>query len=203
MKGNKNMKGSKNMGKKKYFVIALLIAVGVSIRYVAGTYAKYTSTITGSGTATVAKWAFTDDNSSTALTFNLTTTVDQTSLINGKIAPGTEGNFQFTLSNATSDVGVEFTVSFAGATNVPSNLVLKYNNTSFDPTSATITGTIARGESITIPIAWEWPYYTNTTDDGEDTDDGVAAATMTLSASITGVQTNPTQAITTTATVTP
>ena len=203
MKGNNNMKGSMNMGKKKYFVIALLIALGVSIRYVAGTYAKYTSTISGSGTASVAKWAFTDDNTSTTLTLNLTSTVNQTSLVNGKIAPGTEGNFSFRLNNLTSDVGVQFTISFAGATNVPANLVLEYNNTTFNPSTGTITGTIARREYIDIPIDWVWAYYTSDADDVEDTTDGENANTMTLSASITGVQTDPSQAITTTATVTP
>jgi len=197
------MKGNRIMGRKKslYLVIALLLVVGVSIRYVAGTYAKYTSTLSASGTATVAKWAFTEENTSTALTLNLTTTVDPTSLVSGKIAPGTEGNFALRLSNTTSDVGVAFTISFASTTNVPTNLVLKYNNTSFNPSTGTITGTIAKGGSISIPIDWEWPYSTSAANDDLDTTDGENAATMTLTANITGVQTNPTQAVTTTASV--
>ena len=197
------MKGNRIMGRKKslYLVIALLLVVGVSIRYVAGTYAKYTSTLNASGTATVAKWAFTDDNTSTALTLNLTTSVNATSLVSGKIAPGTEGNFALNLSNATSDVGVQFTISFADTTNVPSNLVLKYDGTSFNPSTGTITGTIAKGGSISIPIDWEWPYSTSAANDDLDTTDGENAATMTLTANITGVQTNPTQAVTTTASV--
>ena len=180
-----------------------MILVGVSVRYVAGTYAKYTSTLTASGTATVAKWAFTDDNSNVDLDLDLTTSVDPTSLVQDRIAPGTAGSFELELSNATSEVGVEFTITFSTATNIPTNLVFDYNGTTFNPTNGTITGTIAQGDTITIPIDWEWAYYTSASADAADTINGEAAATMNLTASITGVQTNPTQTITTTATVTP
>ena len=115
--------------KKSMLVIVLLLLVGVSVKYVAGTYAKYTSTISAEGSATVAKWAFSEDNSSTSLAINLTTTVNATSLESGKIAPGTEGNFTLELSNATSDVGVQFDITFTGATNVPSNLSASISST--------------------------------------------------------------------------
>lgn len=197
-KGGINMKGKKNI--TMYLSIVLLLLVGVSIRYVAGTYAKYTSTVSASGTATVAKWAFDTDNSSTTVALDLTTVIDETSLVDEKIAPGTAGNFNIELSNENSEVGVSFTVSFGTASGIPSNLVLTYGGNSFDPSTGTITGTIAQGETITLPIAFSWPYYTSAADDTEDTTDGSAAGTMTLTASIVGVQTEPTAHVTTTAT---
>lgn len=197
-KGGINMKGKKNI--TMYLSIVLLLLVGVSIRYVAGTYAKYTSTINGSGTISVAKWAFTTDNSSTAINLNLSTAVQATSLAADKIAPGTAGSFDLVLSNATSDVGVAFTVTFSGATGIPQNLVLTYDGNSFNPGTGSITGTIAKGGSITLPIEFSWPYYTDATEDGQDTTDGITAADMVLTASIVGSQTNPTATVTTQAT---
>lgn len=197
-KGGINMKGKKNI--TMYLSIVLLLLVGVSIRYVAGTYAKYTSTINGSGTISVAKWAFTTDNSSTAINLNLSPAADPTSLVNGKIAPGTSGSFNLVLSNATSEVGVEFTVTFTGVTGKPQNLVLTYGGNSFNPSTGSITGTIAQGETITLPIGFSWPYYTDATEDGEDTNDGITAADMVLTAQIVGSQTNPTATVTTQAT---
>lgn len=197
-KGGKNMKGKKNI--TMYLSIVLLLLVGVSVRYVAGTYAKYTSQVSGSGTISVAKWAFPTDNASSSITLSLSPNPDVTSLVNDKIAPGTSGTFDLVLSNATSDVGVAFTVSFAGSTNLPQNLVLTYGGNSFNPSSGTITGTIAQGDSITLQIGFSWPYYTDATEDGEDTTDGIAATDLTLSAAIVGSQTNPTAHVTTTAT---
>lgn len=194
------------LGNKKstFLIIALLLTVGVSIKYVAGTYAKYTSTLPAvSGSASVAKWAFTTDNSSVALNINLTTTVDNTSLASGKIAPGTAGNFTLALSNATSDVGVQFTISFSGISNVPSNLTFTVGNTSFNPSTGTLTGYIARGETLNVPIAWEWPYSTSAAADLQDTTDGINAYTMTITANITGTQTDPTASITTGVSVAP
>ncbi|MBO4601492.1 MAG: hypothetical protein J5634_04595, partial [Bacilli bacterium] len=73
-KGGKNMKGKKNI--TMYLSIVLLLLVGVSIRYVAGTYAKYTSQVSGSGTISVAKWAFPTDNASSSITLSLSPNPD-------------------------------------------------------------------------------------------------------------------------------
>jgi len=199
-----DLKGGVMMkSKNKMLIIVLLLLVGVSVKYVAGTYAKYTATVTAEGSATVAKWAFSQDNASTSLAINLTTTADATSLVSGKIAPGTAGNFTLALSNENSDVGVKFDITFTGATNIPSNLVFTYGGNSFNANNGALTGYIAKGETINVPITWSWPYYTSAADDTEDTADGVAANTMTINASIVGVQTDPTQNITTQVSVAP
>ena len=59
------MKGNK---KTSLIIMILLLVVGVTTGYVASTYAKYTSSLPEkSGTATVAKWAFTSENASKTL----------------------------------------------------------------------------------------------------------------------------------------
>ena len=87
----------------KVFLIALLIVM-VGLILVSGTYAKYTTTFTGSDTATVAK--FKVSSNTTAETFDLFKTakeVDGTTadaeVVNGKVAPGTGGKFDIQLTN--------------------------------------------------------------------------------------------------------
>ena len=186
------------MKKKAIGVLAIVLVICVTGIYVGETYAKYTASVSKEGTATVAKWSFSSDNSSTALTINLNGTIDESTLVDDRIAPGTSGSFSIALSNEHSEVGVDFTVAFSGSENVPSNLVLKRGTTVIDPASDTITGTIAAGESTTIPMTWEWAYYTNAADDGEDTTDGVAGAQMTITANVSAVQVQPGAEITTT-----
>ena len=149
----------------------------------------------------MATWAFESENNANALkTFaiNLTTTINDNSLLDsGKIAPGTAGNFVIQLNNQNSDVGIKFTIAFDDTDNVPANLIFKSGSTAFNPSTATITGYIARGETLSVPISWEWEYYNNSTDDGEDTTDGINHYTMTVTAKVSGEQTNPNTTVTT------
>lgn len=183
--------------KNAVLVFVLLLLVAVSAMMVASTYAKYTAEVTGTGNVKVAKWAFQSENSSQDITIALDGTVDPTTLVAQRIAPGTKGTFNIELSNKQSEVGVDFTIEFTGTENVPSNLVFKQGTTTIDPTTGKITGKIAQNGTLTVPVSWEWPYYTDATNDGEDTSDGVAAKTMNINMKITGVQTQPGAAITT------
>ncbi len=185
IKGGKSMNKKK---KKKLLVIALLLVFGITAGYVANTYAKYTAQVNGQGAVSVAKWAFEDDNSSISIDIDLDGNIDASTLVDGKIAPGTSGRFDIELSNENSEVGVEFSVVLS-KTNAPSNLVFS--------TGDTITGKIAAGEKLTIPVTFSWPYYTSASDDAEDTTDGKAAQDMTITAAITGTQVQPGAAITT------
>ena len=108
----------------KVFLIALLIVM-VGLILVSGTYAKYTTTFTGSDTATVAK--FKVSSNTTAETFDLFKTakeVDGTTadaeVVNGKVAPGTGGKFDIQLTN-DSDVKVHYTLDLkeTNTSNIP------------------------------------------------------------------------------------
>ena len=187
---------------QKIFLVVLLVLVAISGGFVLGSSAKYTTVLQNkTGTAVVATWAFESENNANALkTFaiNLTTTINDNSLLDsGKIAPGTAGNFVIQLNNQNSDVGIKFTIAFDDTDNVPANLIFKSGSTAFNPSTATITGYIARGETLSVPISWEWEYYNNSTDDGEDTTDGINHYTMTVTAKVSGEQTNPNTTVTT------
>ena len=195
--------------KKSLMLIALLLLVGATSGYVASTYAKYTSEITGNnGTATVAKWSFEDDNTAQTLTINLAETYDATTLVANKIAPGTAGSFNIALSNENSEVGVDFVVALTSITNKPTNLkfyktrsgsagAYTYSN-EITPGTTEITGQLAAEDStgLNVPIYWVWAYETTetATNDPIDTangEDTSANRTLTIGVTITGTQTPP------------
>ena len=189
--------------KNAIILMALLTLVAVTAMYVASTYAKYTSEITGNnGTATVAKWAFSTDNATRTLTINLAETYDSTTLVANKIAPGTAGSFNVALVNTNSEVGVDWTIKLNSITNKPTNLKF-YKDSSYTteltPGTSTITGQLTAGNStgLSVPIYWKWVYETGTTphtaegEDPADTADGIAAKELTIGVDITGVQTAP------------
>lgn len=194
------------MNKKSIGFMVLLLLVGLTSGFVGGTFAKYTGEVNGQGTATVAKWAFETDNSGiSTFDVNLSTTADDTTLatVGGKkrIAPGTAGSFSVTLTNPTSEVGVDFTVALDSIENKPTNLKFykdAAHTTEIIPGTGTITGQIKAKDStgIAVPIYWAWEYET-TNGDAADTTDGEAAKTLTIGLTITGVQTQPGAAITT------
>ena len=180
------------MKRKSMIVMVLLLLVCLTSGYVASTYAKYTSQLANiSSTATVAKWDFKAGGNYGTFSIDLPASVDASTLVAGKIAPGTSGTFTIALDNSGSEVGVEYTIDFTGASNVPSNLVFTAKGSTVTiANGASIEGSIPAGETDTVTISWAWPYETGnspyTTEDAEDT-----TYTMTLSATVNGIQTEP------------
>ena len=190
------------MSKKKKTMLALAIILGVAVvGLAAGVYAKYIASITsGNGSATVAKWAFETDNANTTITCELDKNYNADTLVAGKIAPGTSGKCPIKISNANSEVGVNYTIKPKTVTNQPTNLKLykDANHTDAFSTSAAITGTLTPGAAEqTIYVYWDWAYETGTVTDGvatgdsADTTDGEAAKKMEISFDISGVQVQP------------
>lgn len=186
--------------KKSLVLIALLMLVGLTSGYVASTYAKYTATLdNASGETTVAKWDFKKGTNYGVFDISLPATVDATTLVGERIAPGTSGTFTIDLDNSGSEVGVEYEITFATASGVPSNLVFKSGDNTFTVTGSKVVGKIPAGQTKSVALNWEWPYETtpespNTqaTEDGEDNTNGTAASrAMTLTAVVTGKQVPP------------
>lgn len=201
------------MSKKRGVGVAALIIAGIAVLgLAAAVYAKYFAEFQASGTAKIAKWNFEDENSSSTVTCQLTSTVQTGTIASGTpviIAPGTSGECTLQLANNTSEVAVDYTVTVNETdSDVPTNLKLSSDGTTFGTlASFTKTGTIAAGaaNAQTVTIYWQWPYETGAvangiaagdsddTTDGEDAYDG--QNTMTLAFDIKGVQHNPANAI--------
>ena len=142
--------------KNAVLVFVLLLLVAVTAMMVASTYSKYTAEVTGSGTVTVAKWAFKTDNPTQTFTVNLDTTAHASTLVANKIAPGTSGSFDLKLVNTNSEVGVNFTVKLGTPTgNLPQNLKFykdSSHTTEITTGSTEITGQIVAGDSTGVTV---------------------------------------------------
>lgn len=182
--------------------LALVIAAGIFAGY---TFAKYTNTITGHGETEIAKWNFKVNEATEEFeTIKLADTYDQTTLIDGKIAPGTSGSFDLVIDATGAEVGVDYKVDFQNETNKPTNLKFTYNNQTLDEIEEYeefFKGTIDANDenkTRTLTVEWEWPYETGTdteiiANDEVDTAEGLSALDYTFDVVVTGTQVVPTK----------
>lgn len=203
--------------KQKAGIMALAALVAVGSYFIAGTYAKYTSEIAGSSTATVAKWKWTigesvidsAEDATNGYTFNLFNTIKDSDLTSaetdvaaGKIAPGTSGSFDIDITN-NSEVNATYAIAFTetNASNVP----IEYSSdgttwvSSVGSLNVTATNIAMNASATTKKVYWRWAYtdaqstnYTSSQTDVTDTALGfnanTSAATVQVTATVTVTQ---------------
>mgnify|MGYP004440762921 FL=1 len=169
-------------------------------------YAKYKTTLKGNGTATVAKWSFkVNGQTQTIPDIDLATTMkENNNVVEGKLAPGTEGSFDLNLDATGSEVAIDYNIKLA-VTEKPSNLRF-YTDSSYTKEIAStdgvmnVSGVMSLEEIKTIQtktIYWKWAYQTGTAandivaNDKIDTADSKKSVTMTIT--VTGTKRNPSQ----------
>lgn len=174
------------MKKQRFFmlgIITVLVAV-LSLTFVSSTFAKYTSTVSGSDSAKVAKWewAFTgdvtgDDHSADALTVDLFKTQiydlnagnvdlsspeEHVSAGTGQplIAPGTGGKAEFVIKN-TSEVDATYEINFT-ADEKGVRLEWSTNNADWKDSIADLdvapTNIDKESGSATVTLYWRWTF---------------------------------------------
>ena len=177
--------------KQKAGIMALAVLAAVGSYFIAGTYAKYTSTISGSDSADVAKWSWTINNTNinsaetTTYTFNLFDTIkdsDGTSaesdVTSGKIAPGTSGSFDINITN-NSEVNATYAIAFT-ATN-GSNVPIEYSadrtnwSSSVGGLNVAATNIAIGASSTTKTVYWRWAFTGAEGVDAADTALGFSA----------------------------
>lgn len=188
---------------KMLVISALLVAVAVTSYAVSGTYAKYTSNVTNSDSARVAKWGIGITNEVNIFTSDYT----DVKSADGKdvVAPGTAGSYTFTLTGAPETnytLSVDITDNSTDA--IPQLVyTLDYDEDTNNVTYATLAQLEEAIEAIYSPtkvyaantnsasthtIGWYWAFDG---DDAADTNLGNAAelANVKLEVSITATQT--------------
>lgn len=154
------------MKKKAVIIIAILVAIVLS--FIGGqTYSKYVTEVRGDGTAQIATWDFkVNGQKEEVQTISLGSTYDSSTLVNGKIAPGTEGNFQIKVDATGSDVGIDYKIKFTDETTKPANLKFYYQEVEYNSIlelGEALSGTINaddENKSKTFDIKWKWNYET-------------------------------------------
>lgn len=193
------------MTKKKKFISVILIILAIILSFVGGqTYSKYVTEVRGDGTAQIATWDFkVNGQKEQVQTISLGSTYDESTLVNGKIAPGTKGSFQIIVDATGSDVGIDYKIKFSNESSKPKNLKFYYQETEYDSIlelEKDLSGTIdanAENKSKTLTINWEWEYETgnNPTEiaanDKVDTQNAQEIANYTFNVNVSGTQVLP------------
>lgn len=191
--------------KGKKIVLIIIAIILIMLAFLGGNaYAKYMSKVTGQGTADIASWNFKVNEKEDKLqTISLKSTVNNSSLVNNKIAPGTEGSFQIKLDATGSEVGINYIIKFENESEKPTNLKFTYNNKTYNSLTElqeALTGIINADEKnkiTTLTIGWNWKYETGTslqqiaTNDVVDTQDAKKMNNYTFDVSVSGTQVMP------------
>ena len=95
-------------------LVVVVIAIVLLLAVIGGTYSKYTSGATGSGTVSIAKWQVKvngdNDISTASADFNLTFTYNNADTVANKIAPGGTATAYVDVDLTGTEVSVEFAV---------------------------------------------------------------------------------------------
>lgn len=196
---------------KKWTILALILFLLVAI--ISGTYTRYTSTATGSGNVSIAKWAVSVNNkdmSNATATFDLTFTANNTDTVPNKIAPEGTATAYVDIDLTGTEVSVDFTCALASAASTNLSTVFganyankvtlkvgtpalqgKNSNMTLSGTTVTV-GSSAMSGVVRVPITLTWDDLNTTVANTADTNTGVTQTTLTVP-----VELNVTQHITT------
>jgi len=190
---------------KKKIVLIVAILSMIVVSFMGGqSFSKYVSQVKGYGQFDIAKWSFLVNGQESSMnTIDLSSTCNNETLIDNKIAPGTEGNFNIEIDATGSEVGIQYQVTFDEKSQKPNNLYFIYNKSTyanFDDLAYALKGVInadAENKKISIPIKWIWEYETGNSpelrepEDAEDTQDGKTLQNYAFDVIVTGTQVEP------------
>lgn len=186
------MKKTTKKGNEKTIFIVAVILFAMAVGLFVGAYARFQTTVTGTGTLTTATWSFQVNGSTSSFDVDLASgTVYNTIAVEvdgetvNKIQPGSYGSFDLVLSAVGSEVPVTYNATFGAlAGEVPTNLAL-YSDNTYTTTLANVSGdVIAAGSTKTVTIYWKWLYT-------ETNETQFSGQTLNLPITITGYQVDP------------
>ena len=192
----------KDAGRKRKVLAVVLCAI-LAIGCVAGgAIAKYTTSVSGGSTATVAKWMFevndvnmTPLGESAEMTFDLFGTVKDTEgnaeedVKTGLIAPGTSGAFDIKIENL-SEVNATYALDFSIVNNdaIPLQFSTDGGKTwktfdKLDELDIPATELAMETGTTTVTVDWRWVFDNGA--DEKDTALGIAAQTKAPTVEVT------------------
>lgn len=193
------------MSKKKKVIAVVAILLAIFVSFLGGqTFSRYVTEITGKGKAQIANWSFMVNGSEEETqTIDLASTIDNGTLADNKIAPGTKGAFTITIDATNSEVGVHYDLNIENETQKPKNLFFVFEGQNYSSieqifriTSNTIDAN-AENKTREITINWEWPYEIGETEPEklknnlQDTNDTKTLDNYTFDVVVTGTQVRP------------
>lgn len=203
------MKGKSYASRLGALALALTLA---TTSLIGGTLAKYATTVTGDGSATVAAWSFKAADAKGSETFKVVLTDDtlNNKVTDKMIAPGTDGSFNIALDGSGSDVALNYTIELGNIKNKPENLKF-YSNAACSADKEIV---VPSGESAKVKafdgsinlvtdktkmtateiVYWKWAYGDTTDINTADTASGTGTDKgITFDIIVTGTQQDPTK----------
>lgn len=195
----------KNNKLAKFMALVLLVTL-LAVILVSGTYAKYTTSATGSDSATVARWNITlngediSKGTQKTLKLGLFDTINDTDFTSedsdvtaGKIAPGTTGKFEIAKLINNSDVNAQYKITYSidNNNNIPLEFSKDQNAADSEWKSLSefsMNDFVALAKDSTEGVStgtiyWRWKFERN--DDSADTDFGINTPKVVVTATIT------------------
>lgn len=193
------------MSKKKKIILAVTILSCIILSFIGGqSYSKYVSEVRGDGMAEVATWSFkVNGQKEQVQTIQLSSTCNNETLVNNKIAPGTSGSFNIVVDGTGSEVGINYNIQFTNESAKPTNLKFTYDNQEYNSITeleSSLSGTIHANDENkikTLTIDWQWAYETGNNEseiannDKIDTQNAQDIATYTFNVIVSGTQVVP------------
>lgn len=193
--------------RKKIVLLVIAILFAIILSFIGGNvFAKYMSKVEGQGTADIASWKFkVNENEEKLQKIFLESTINNETVSNNKVAPGTEGSFQIKLDATGTEVGINYKISFENETQKPTNLMFSYqgnNYNSIKELEQILTGTMNANEeekakAKVIEIGWKWAYETGETpeeiskNDEIDTKEAQDISSYSFDIIVSGTQVQP------------
>lgn len=191
--------------KSKKIVLLVIAIIAILLSFVGGqAYAKYMSRVTGQGTADIANWSFrVNENEEKLQTISLKSTINNSTLENNKIAPGTEGEFQIKIDATGAEVGINYVIKFENESQKPTNLKFTYDGKTYNSLTdlqQDLTGIINANDENKVKnltVAWNWKYETGNTaqeiaaNDLIDTQNAKQMSNYTFDVIVSGTQVMP------------
>lgn len=183
-------------------VAILAVTMMFTLCFVGGTFAKYTSSSTGTDSATVAQWDIKVNSVNIAttdtFTFDLFKTITDSDLSSAEtdmdpvdgtiIAPGTSGKFDIVIKN-DSQVNATYAIDYSvtNTNSIPVQFSVDGTTWKTDINELDVTGVaIDMGATTTVTVQWKWIF------DGDDVIDtnlgSAATATLKVDAKVTATQ---------------
>ncbi len=177
-------------------VLALALTL-VSTCLLGGTLARYTSEVTGTGTANIAKWAVAFKQNDTEKTADFNFTLADTKATNANVAtdavaPGDKGEIKLVIDGTGSEVAYEYKIELnatdfsetAGNVKFYSNADYTTEWSNADFTKVALANV---GSPVEKSIYWQW--VGGEDNNANDTTAGKAAADITFTIKLTAQQT--------------
>lgn len=195
----------KNNKTVKFMALVLFVTI-LAIILVSGTYAKYTTSATGSDIATVAKWSIKLGDEDIAKSTEKTFTIDLFSTITNTdsseernvkktdgslIAPGTMGSFTLLSLKNESEVNAKYSVTYTlkNESGVPLEFTTNKDDESswksdFTTINVSNEALAMDATATTATVYWRWAFTKDKARDTSDTTLGTTTPTVTLTAKI-------------------